>query len=223
MRFNKTAIIEALERLARRDPKCKLFGSASHEYRLNSPLPVKRIEAFERKHRVTLPKDYKYFITAVGNGGAGPYYGLFRFGEHDDLHDFCKWKDGGLVGDLSKKFSHTKAWNLPRSFFRAEELEPRPDASPEEEEQLYEEWNKRLEEHYWNPAIMNGAIPICHLGCAYRHWLVINGKQRGFVWGDRADEKGIYPLRTSSRRPVTFADWYLSWLRDPRKTMKLKA
>jgi hypothetical protein len=220
MRFEKTAIIEALDALDKKDPKRKLFGSETHQYRLNTPLPIKTIEAFETKHSITLPKDYRYFITAVGNGGAGPYYGLFRFGEHDDLHDYCKWKDGILVGDFSKKFSHTKAWNLPDKFFRDEEFEPGPDASAEEEERLHEEWSKRLEEYYWNSAIMSGAIPICHLGCAYRHWLVINGKQKGFVWGDdRADEKGIYPLRNSSRKQVTFADWYLSWLRDPKKSM----
>lgn len=221
MRFEKAEILEALDALAKKDPKRKVFGSDFHRYRLNPPLRPKAVETFEKKHRITLPEDYRYFVTAVGNGGAGPYYGLFRFGEHDDLDDFCKWKDGGLVGDVGKKFRHSKAWNLPRSFFaRAQEFEPGPDATEEEEERLHEEWNKLLEDHYWNPSIMDGAIPICHRGCAYRHWLVVNGKEKGYVWADdRADDRGISPLRISGPKRVTFVDWYLAWLRDPKQTM----
>jgi hypothetical protein len=72
-----------------------------------------------------------------------------------------------------------------------------------------------LEVHYWNPAVMNGAIPICHLGCALRQWLVIHGEQPGFVWNDdRADDAGIAPLLDQAGNPVTFSDWYMGWLKD---------
>lgn len=76
-----------------------------------------------------------------------------------------------------------------------------------------EAWDRELEAHYWNPAIMGGAIPICHEGCALRQWLVIHGERRGFVWDDlRADNAGIAPVLDESGEPVTFADWYLGWL-----------
>jgi hypothetical protein len=62
---------------------------------------------------------------------------------------------------------------------------------------------------------MNGAIPICHLGCALRQWLVINGDQRGFIWNDyRADRGGVLPLRSESGEQMNFSDWYLSWLNE---------
>lgn len=220
IRFDKATIVEALNGLAKKDPKFKLFGAEAHQYRLNPPVRLGTIEAFEKKNRTTLPEDYKYFITKVGDGGAGPYYGVFRFGEHDDNWDFCKWKDGHLVGDMSKPFPHRKAWNLPKSFWSK-----RPDldsaASEEEADRMMEDWDKVLEEHYWNQQLMNGAIPICHIGCAYRQWLVIKGKERGFVWqDDRVDEAGVYPLRSSRGRRMTFADWYLSWLQAPKKAMK---
>jgi hypothetical protein len=32
------------------------------------------------KHRVTLPKEYRTFLTSLGNGGAGPFYGILRLG-----------------------------------------------------------------------------------------------------------------------------------------------
>ena len=67
--------------------------------------------------------------------------------------------------------------------------------SEEEEDQLMEAWDKELEEHYWNQNIMNGAIPICHEGCAYRQWLIVNGAQKGYVWSDaRVDNAGISPI-----------------------------
>lgn len=72
-----------------------------------------------------------------------------------------------------------------------------------------------LEVCYWNPAIMDGAIPICHLGCALRQWLVIHGERRGFVWNDfRADYRGLSPVLGGAGEAVSFTDWYMGWLDD---------
>lgn len=35
---------------------------------------------------------------------------------------------------------------------------------------------ERFERHYWDPKLMNGAIPICHTGCALRIWLLVDSK-----------------------------------------------
>jgi hypothetical protein len=67
------------------------------------------------------------------------------------------------------------------------------------------------EAHSWNPAIMDGAVPICHKGCARRPWLVIHGERRAFVWDShRADNAGIAPVLGES---VTFADWSMDLAR----------
>ncbi|WP_406698028.1 SMI1/KNR4 family protein [Singulisphaera sp. Ch08] len=207
--LDRSTILQRLADLDRRDQRRKVFGAASHQYKLNPPLPVSVIEAFEERHGVSLPEDYRLFMTEIGNGGAGPYYGILPFGKDDDDRD---WEGGGLVGDPSKPFPHTTAWNLPESFWGGEP-DPPPGTTLEEEDRLMEAWDRELEAHYWNPAIMGGAIPICHKGCALRQWLVIHGEQRGFVWDDlRADNAGIAPVLDESGEPVTFADWYMSWL-----------
>jgi hypothetical protein len=51
--------------------------------------------AFEVAHRVTLPQEYRRFLGTVGNGGAGPFYGL------EPLGSFGR--------DLSKPFPLTHA------------------------------------------------------------------------------------------------------------------
>jgi hypothetical protein len=221
--LDKATVLKRLSELDRHDPGRGLFGAAVHDYQLHPPVAQAEIAAFEAEHKVTLPADYRFFITEIGNGGVGPYYGLFRFGMHDgNADDSRPWQGGDLVGDVSAEFVHTEAWNLPSSFW-----EKAPEVAVEipqdEEDRLYEAWDKELHEHYWNPKIMNGAIPICHRGCALRQWLVINGPQRGFVWNDdRADDAGISPLRDEHGQQVTFADWYMAWLTDPDRAMGIQ-
>lgn len=212
--IDQATVLRQLNELSRRDPQRQIFGSRVHDYRLRPPLPASELESFEAKYAVSLPSDYKTFITQIGHGGAGPYYGLFPFGEQDDARDFCKWEGGGLVGDLSRPFPHGTDWNLPDSFWQTLP-DPPPEISLEEEDRLMQAWDAELEQRYWNPAIMDGAIPICHLGCALRQWLVINGDQRGIVWNDfRADQRGLSPVRDSAGRPMSFRDWYMAWLQE---------
>jgi hypothetical protein len=52
------------------------FGSEKHRFKLNPPLAEATIAAFEKQHTVQLPNDYRLFLAAAGNGGAGPYYGI---------------------------------------------------------------------------------------------------------------------------------------------------
>lgn len=209
--FDKPTITRLLSELRRKDRHRSVFGSAEHDYRLNPPITVLTIEQFETRHGIRLPEDYRYFITEIGNGGAGPAYGLFPFGQHDDSRS---WEEGDLIGDVSQPFPHVEAWNLPESFWEQEPDIP-PDTPPEEEQKMLKAWDKIEQEHYWNPAIMNGAIPICHLGCALRQWLIVNGEQKGFIWNDyRADHGGILPLRNDSGEQMAFSDWYMSWLNE---------
>jgi hypothetical protein len=212
--LDRAAILDALQALDRLDRGRSIFGSIGHHYKLNPPLAQTVVKEFEREHKINLPEDYRYFITEIGNGGAGPYYGLFPFGMQDDGHGVSKWDGKCLVGDVSADFPHSTAWNPAETFWQKRPHIP-SDVSPTEEERLWEEWDQALEEQYWNPRIMNGAFPICHRGCALRQWLVVQGPRRDTVWGDnRADETGIKPVLDRTGQHLRFADWYLSWLAE---------
>jgi len=205
------SITEKLIELRVRDKEFTVFGSYLHRYELNAALSEEEALRIEEKYRFALPEDYRWFMTNMGNGGAGPFYGIFPLGMNDDGHALASWEKGGLVGALDEPFQHAEAWNLPSSFWEAE---PDPEGvSESEEDRLWEAWDRKLEHEYWNPSVMQGAIPICHEGCALRDWLVVCGPSTGNIWRDmRADNEGIALLKDAKGAPMSFSDWYISWL-----------
>ena len=147
MSFDKESIVAALERRDQSDRQRGASGAIGHHYRLHPPLPLAVVESFEQQHGISLPEDYRSFITSIGNGGAGPSYGVIALGEHDD----GRWEDGYLVGDPSKPFAYQDAWNLPESFW-SREPNPPEGISLEEEDRI----------HTCHPAACN---PACDLPC----------------------------------------------------------
>ncbi|HEY6971910.1 MAG TPA: SMI1/KNR4 family protein, partial [Candidatus Angelobacter sp.] len=148
-----------------------IFGAQGHNFLLNPPLPESKVAAFEQRHSIVLPADYRYFITRVANGGAGPFYGVFRLGEMDEK----PWREGeGLVGVLSQPFPHREAWNdlsgMP------------PNELYDSDEDEAERQRIAFEKNYYDNKWVNGAIPICHEGCAIRIWLVVTGEEAGHLW-----------------------------------------
>lgn len=68
-----------LKQLKTLDADCNLFGAFKHRYNLNPVLSKQEIQLFENAHKVRLPEEYVAFLTEIGNGGAGPFYGLEPF------------------------------------------------------------------------------------------------------------------------------------------------
>jgi hypothetical protein len=75
-------VIDRIRRLAKLRPD--VFGADGHDWSWNPPLPEATVVEFEREHGVRLPEEYRSFITTIANGGAGPFYGVFPFGESDE-------------------------------------------------------------------------------------------------------------------------------------------
>ena len=66
-----------LKQAGETDIALKQFGAKNHKYQWNPPASLKEIEDFEREIGVSLLEDYREFLLQAGNGGAGPFYGLF--------------------------------------------------------------------------------------------------------------------------------------------------
>lgn len=69
-------LAELVDELRSADPGFRVFGSETHQYRFGERLCESAVKDFEQDHRVALPSAYRQFLISVGNGGAGPYYGL---------------------------------------------------------------------------------------------------------------------------------------------------
>lgn len=90
---------------------------------------------------------------------------------------------------------------------------------PDAYDAVYEAWDER--DPLWSDDLTVGAICLCHLGCALRQWLVVSGPDRGRMWDDRrADGIDLQPMSNADGSPMTFADWYLSWLEEAERRVR---
>ena len=212
----------AIDRLASSDPQRTVFGSSHHQYHLQEPVSAADLLAFDAHHRIALPDDYRTYLEA-GNGIAGPFYGVFPLGEVDDNgSETVPFEASNLMGRLDRPFLKTQAWNLPSADLQPPEIPA--GVSDEEEQRLLDAYDSRLENTYWSPSVMDGCIPISHRGCALRVWLAVNGPMAGTIWNDdRADDRGLYPVRDRSGQAMTFAQWMAVWLESPAEHTTLLA
>lgn len=75
-------LLKNLEKLKKLDYNYSVFGSSTHRYHLNTPLSEKYLSKFEAIHNIRLPNDYRFFLNNIGNGIAGPSYGLTPLEEY---------------------------------------------------------------------------------------------------------------------------------------------
>lgn len=191
--FHPTIARALVARLRESDPAHLVF---------EAPIQEPDLIVWERAHGIELPVDYRTYLLELGNGGAGPFYGIWPLGLWDGAGARGSFDDA--ISDLSAPFPHREAWNLP-----ADRLDP-PDFEDDDEADA---WQEALDADLYEPSLMNGAFWICDQGCALRTILVVSGPERGTVWADlRATGGGIVPHTGSDGHHLTFGDWYLTWL-----------
>jgi hypothetical protein len=124
----------------------------------------------------------------------------------DEGFGFRNWHEpDGLVGLLSEPFRLREEWNDLSSM-------PLPDLA-ELDEGEYDRRLEQFEKTYWSDELVNGAMPICHEGCAMRILLALTGTQAGNLWEDRRSEYGgLRPVLLSDGSKARFGSWYLEWL-----------
>ncbi len=70
-------VIRLAGRARELDKHLRQFGAEEHQYLFEPVIPLSQVRDFEGRHRICLPQGYVDFLTQVGNGGAGPDYGIF--------------------------------------------------------------------------------------------------------------------------------------------------
>ena len=159
-----------IKELASKDTEMKTFGASTygtgHHYRMNPVLPAHDLNDFQREYDVQLPRDYADFLTQIGDGGIGPYFGLLSLS--DSVAD--------NPGHKSRAF-------LASPFPLTEYFNP-----------CNEDGNE-TDDDFFDDRYICGSIVLAHQGCGYYDRLVITGPQAGLVWSDgRVSDQGIAPL-----------------------------
>jgi hypothetical protein len=211
-------IVEGLGFLREADRNLAVFGANGHEYKLRPCLNKAKVAEFEGRYSLRLPDDYRRFLVEVGNGGAGPYYGIHGLDElYETQEDF--W------GDLSKPFPYRHRWEGPPDVLKSIQ-EVMADELGDEERR------GELIDEYWRLASRDGSINICEYGCNLRFLLVVKGLEFGRIWFDATpDLDGYSPVAINPAAPVQrygkwcitdkdtpeqdrvdFAEWYHCWL-----------
>lgn len=88
-RFPICELRQQLEQAKHADPELKHFGASQHRYRWNPPATEETVTRFEEKIGVSLPTEYRNFLLQAGNGGAGPFYGLFSL---EQVEHWLTWE-----------------------------------------------------------------------------------------------------------------------------------
>jgi HEAT repeat protein len=156
-------ILDKLEQVRSRGLSC--FGSESHGFRLNAPLPEADLQAFETKHHIRLPDGYRIFLEHAGNGGAGPYYGIFPL---DKWNDFAGWVPDDRPDDF-----------LARPCPLHPDLNPAPD------------WADR----FGGVSPYQGTLSLGTQGCSYGMQLIVAGPYVGRVVYVDGDGNPPYVVR----------------------------
>ncbi len=98
--FRREEVERILEQARRMDPQLEMFGVSEHQYKLGSPVDLTFVRSIEEKYHFRFPEDYVQFITEVGDGGAGPGYGLYPFSY------YCTEAESAKEANARKKYLH---------------------------------------------------------------------------------------------------------------------
>lgn len=201
-----------LEQLRQLDKDLRLFGASTHQYKINPTLSLEHIRAFETAHKVELPRGYVAFLTRLGDGGAGPFYGVQTLEESRSHYYDNSPQAEHVYFDLSQPFPHTEPWNV------AEELAELYEQIEEANEQGDEELEEKLFDKKWEliggEEHDYGRLQTTNYGCGLTISLIVNGSEKGTMWtDDRTNDGGLYPTtELGNKEKITFLDWYELWL-----------
>ena len=189
----KNKLIEA----SKVDTTLKAFGASSHAYKMNPPIEMGEVIAFEKKYSIQIPDCYKAFILQVGNGGkayansgAGPFYGIYPFGYGVDE----------IIFEDTEKYLKNECILRPDL---SEEEWGRITAKIEDDDISDDEYDREIGRIY------GGILPLGSQGCSYLHGIILNGEFIGKMVNLNQDHQK--PKFTFEKN---FLDSYELWLEE---------
>lgn len=225
-----------LEELTKRDRSHTCFGSENHEYRLGPPMTEAAIRDGEAHYGIELPVSYREFLLRIGNGGAGPGYGLQRFGwvsNTDEIPTAARRgelvtvsRHGGITIQRPRLYDREgrEIDHFDVSFYDLmRELAGEGASCPAQPFPL----SAPAEDPDWDALDVGaGSLPLADYGCAIVGRLVLGAASTPFagqIWVLDGSAGPFMPFafyanlhdpdaEIDGTREFTFLDWYEHWL-----------
>ena len=152
------------------------------------------IQSFENKFEISLPSDYRNFLKNVGNGGAGPGYGLYKLD----------------MNNINDKYDYLKRPFLLTKDFDADEEEEKYNCTAYTCQECEHKDLCLCSDDYNGECsdicrYQQGTLSICYEGCTFYRRIILNGSKRGEIWAESEGE-GLKKAESS------FTEWYEGWL-----------
>ena len=169
-----------MNKFSTKDPE---FPCGTFPPKWNKPITEKMAADYESKHGITLPSDYRKFITTVTDGCTQPFYGLYSL---------YKSPENSKDVAVNEKFPYTI--EQPLDIFKLFD---------EEYDAIYETEEINIDA---------GFLFLCHEGYGMYSILIVNTDDEntyGTVWYyDLANDAGIFPLTNpKNNSTMNFLDW----------------
>lgn len=208
--LKRDEILRILDQAHRIDPGCELFGASRHRYQLNPPANLSFVRRVEERYNFSLPEDYFYFITEIGDGGAGPDYGIYPFSHFMDRGEspgVDKFREA-LRCSLAKPFT---PWQM-----QADQVEEYAIVTREYYEKNPEKYFIYEKSDENALCDKDGFLKLGTHGCQWDFGIITSGEWRGQVFD--TDNEGAYGLVANS-----FEEFYQNWLKRMSDTERLRA
>ncbi|MCE9546246.1 MAG: SMI1/KNR4 family protein [Planctomycetia bacterium] len=222
-----------IEMLRKADSTFRLFGAFTHQYQLGPRMSERDVAAAEAKYGITLPDDYRIFLIELGNGGAGPGYGLQRFGfeetavarnsaparlintltsEGHPVQYTCSAFDDMYYDEMDRLRSNPRVLAKPFPLVRPWKSD---NETVSEDDGEYSRWRDDV----WEPMFEHGSFQLSDHGCGMKDKLIVSGEESGSIWKfDEQDGEWIVPFGANvlsehvPKARHTFSMWYNEWL-----------
>ena len=211
--YHLDVIRAKLARLRERDSRHAIFGSETHRYALGRCSTDDQIRAVEEEYGIRFPEGYRHFLLHMGNGGAGPGYGLLT------LQASVRDRRGGHLAqpfpamfvappsDADEERGGAEGRDAPDDLDPLWQDSRRPDARCEWVRDIRERERDALslsgdagaeEVGTWDAeGRRSGAVEVAHYGCGIMAVLVVSGPERGTIWIDDPNSSfgcDLYPI-----------------------------
>lgn len=196
----------------RRDPMCIKFGADHHRWQFAKPTNKWAIRKFEKEMKLTLPKPLVRYLTELGNGGAGPYYGIYSLEVMRKTNGFVAQTEKMPVM-LDHSMTDEQWTNFARKY---EELDDFMCSAKFEEKTKEQQECFFHEQSNMQLALCAGGIFIGTPGCTMNSILMCRGAATGEVFV--VDFDYISTLRSEPYCCGKFEDWIV---KEMKKSLEL--